>query len=169
MYSVGEMVVYGRTGVCTVVNIGVPDIPGAQQLCYTLRPRHDASALVYTPVAGTRITMRPLHTRVEIRRLIAQLPLLPSFPYEKNKRERLEVYYKALQSADSCQLARLVKTLYEERLRLLGMGKPLPSAEKECLAQAMQILHGEVAVALDIPLEQVEPHIGACLEQGQEL
>ncbi|MDD2568140.1 MAG: CarD family transcriptional regulator [Clostridia bacterium] len=40
MYQIGDLIVYGRNGVCRVENIGVLDVPSINknQLYYTLSP-----------------------------------------------------------------------------------------------------------------------------------
>ena len=51
MYNIGELIVYGRSGVCRVENIGYPEIPGIKKdkLYYTLVPLYNKGK-IFIPV-----------------------------------------------------------------------------------------------------------------------
>lgn len=169
MFSIGEEIVYGGMGVCTVTDVGVPDVPGMERTCYVLRPHYVANSKVYAPVEGGRVAMRALLTRAEAQDLIDQMPDLRALPVSKERQEQYGAYRNALKSADSVLLARLIKTLYEKRQRLKEQSKTVPTAEKEVFDSAERLLYGELATALHIPLEDVEPYIGDRLAAAPEV
>ena len=65
MFQVGEKIIYGENGVCTVESIGPLEISGAQKdrLYYNLRPL-TGSGNYYTPVDSAAF-MRPVMSREE--------------------------------------------------------------------------------------------------------
>ena len=66
MYQVGDLIVYGGTGVCRVMEVG-PQTGG--RLYYTLEPVY-GSCRIFTPVENSKVLMRPIVTRQEAERLI---------------------------------------------------------------------------------------------------
>lgn len=164
MFSVGDTIMYGSMGVCTVEGIGVPDLPGATRECYILKPHYVANSKVYAPVQGNPVSMRALLTRAQAQTLIDELPDLQPFPPCSERQEMHNVCRGAIKSADSYMLARLVKTLYEKRLRVQQQKKIVPTAEKEYFDTAEKMLYGEIAVALQMPIDGVERYIFTRLE-----
>ena len=65
MFQVGDVVVYGSTGVCEVVDIGPLDLPGMskEREYYTLRPFYEERSRVFTPVDGQKVILRAVLTK----------------------------------------------------------------------------------------------------------
>lgn len=164
MFSIGNDIVYGSMGVCKVTDIGVPDLPGANRSCYVLKPHFVANSKVYAPVENNPVPMRLLLTPAEMRSLIDAIPALEPFAVEGDKQGLHDICREAVRSADCHMLARLIKTLYEKKLRLVEQKKNVPSAEKEYFDTAEKVLYGEMAVVLDIPMEDVREYIALRLE-----
>ena len=60
MYQVGELVVYGTTGVCRVEGFGTPDpMDRSGRQYYQLKPLYQ-DGVIYTPVEGGKVPMRPV-------------------------------------------------------------------------------------------------------------
>lgn len=161
MFSIGDEIVYGGMGVCTVMDICVPDLPGKPRQCYILKPHYVAGAKVYAPVEENPVKMRPLLSAEQAQTLIDGMPFLAEFPQDREKQELYNTYRTAIKSADCTQLAKLVKTLYEKKQRVLAAKKIVPSAEKEYFDTAEKMLYGEIAVALHMPIEQVQEYIAS--------
>lgn len=167
MFSVGDRIVYGSMGVCTVLDIGLPDIPGATRECYMLKPHYVANSKVYAPIENNPVRMRPLLSEAEAQALVDSMPDLEPFPRGKDKQELYETCKNAIRSCDSFLLAKLLKTLYENKVRLVGLKKTVPSTEKDYFDTAEKMLHGEIAAALQMPLCEVEGYISARVEPPQ--
>ncbi|MDL2252838.1 hypothetical protein LJC49_02030 [Ruminococcaceae bacterium OttesenSCG-928-I18] len=166
MFSIGDKIIYGSTGVCTVTDIGMPDIPGATRECYVLKPHYMANSKIYAPIEDNPVNMRPLLTREQAQTLIDSMPEMQTFAADSDRQALYNTYRGAIRSADSVGLARLLKTLHEKKCRLHQQRKNVPSAEKEFFDTAEKILHGEIADALQIPFEEVSHYISARLEGG---
>lgn len=165
MFAVGEKIVYGGMGVCTVTDIGVPDLPGAARTCYVLKPDYVANARVYAPVAENPVQMRLLLTKEEAEKLVDSLPQITAFPAGQEKQELHNTCKSVIKSADSFLLAKLVKTLYEKKKALVAQKKNMASAEKDYFDTAERLLHGELASALGLDIDQVQDYIARRLEQ----
>lgn len=158
-FEIGDQIIYGSMGVCTVVDIAVPDLPGATRECYVLKPHYVANSKVYAPVEENPVKMRSLLTPEEVQSLIDDLPQIQAFPANKEKQELYNTYRSVIRSADSFLLAKLLKTLHEKKKRVVAQRKVIPSAEKEYFDTAEKMLYGEIAVALQMPIEEVEDYI----------
>lgn len=159
MFSIGEQVVYGSIGVCTVRGKGVPDMPGATRECYVLEPHYVAHSKVYAPIEDNPVKIRSLLSVSEVEELVDSMPEIKTFPQNKERQEQYNTYRSVIKSADSFLLAKLLKTLHEKKVKCVEMKKPLPGAEKDFLDTAEKMLHGEMAAALQIPMDQVLDYI----------
>ena len=63
MFKVDELVMYGGTGVCKVIEIGRPDFSDDDRLYYFLEPVYQ-SGMIYAPVDSERVVMRPLISKI---------------------------------------------------------------------------------------------------------
>lgn len=158
-FSVGDLIVYGSMGVCTVEKIGVPEISGATRECYILRPMYVANSRVYAPIEDNPVNMRLVLTPTQAHTLIDSLPKINEFPFGKEKQELYDTCRQTIKSADSHALARLVKTLRLKKEQTLKLKKVVPSVEKEYSDTAEKIFYGEIAAALEMPIENVEDYI----------
>ena len=66
LYNVNDVVVYGNTGVCRVVDIGTPQFHGVdkKQSYYTLKPIF-GDGVIYCPVDNNRVFIRPIISKEE--------------------------------------------------------------------------------------------------------
>lgn len=168
MFCKGDVVMYGSVGVCTVMSVGVPDVPGVTYECYTLQPRFTESSKIYAPVNSTAVKIRAPLSATQAETLIDALPGLEGFSASKDKQEAYKTYREALRSADSMQLAKLIKTLHVKKLRAAEQRKTMASGEKELYDMAEKILHGELATALHMPMEKMEGYISSRLGIEEE-
>ena len=75
MYKVGDLILYGSTGVCRVDDIthDVPGREGQDQLYYVLTPLYQ-DFTIYVPTDTTKVFMRPIISRDEAEELIKGIP-----------------------------------------------------------------------------------------------
>ena len=67
MYEVGDLIVYGRTGICEVTEITTLKMDGVpkDKLYYILRPVREKRGKVFTPVDNEKIVMRKVISKEE--------------------------------------------------------------------------------------------------------
>ena len=156
MYQVGELVVYGAEGVCRVAAIGPLEMRGAQKGTdyYTLTPLY-GTGKIFIPV-DTNVSIRPVMTRAEAEALIDRIPEIPEEVYENNNPRLLNEHYQALlKSYDCVDLVRLIRAIYAKGQR----GRRLGQVDERTFKKAEEMLHGELAAALDILPDQVKDYI----------
>ena len=76
MYEVGDLIVYGRTGICEVTEITTLKMDGVpkDKLYYILRPVREKRGKVFTPVDNEKIVMRKVISKEEAEELIREIP-----------------------------------------------------------------------------------------------
>ena len=155
MFEVGDMIVYGRTGVCRVA--GIEENKG--QKYYALRPLYQSCSIL-TPVEG-KIFMRPVISRAEAEALIDTLPALEAQPCEgKAMRELTEHYQSFIDSYDCKTLAAMTKSIYTKKRIAQREKKKFGAVDERFMREGEALLFGELAVALDISREEVKDYIG---------
>ncbi|MBE6939753.1 MAG: hypothetical protein E7457_02890 [Ruminococcaceae bacterium] len=157
MFAVGELVVYGGEGVCRVERIGIPDIRGVDREYYTLAPLY-RTGQVMTPV-DTKVLMRPVLSRRQAEELIAELPQLKPGEVQNHVRAIKEYYQNIVASYDCRQLAQLIKLTEQKRQQAAKQGKKVSQLDERYLHRAEELLYGELAVALEMPREQVPDYL----------
>lgn len=165
MYEVGQYIIYGFEGVCRIDGIGPVDIKGAQKDVnyYTLSPVYQ-SGKIYVPV-DSQAYSRPVMTREEALALIADIPNIPYEIFENNNPRLLTEHYQTFLKSNDCrELLKLLRAIHAKGENMAGKGRRLGQVDERCFKQAEDKLHGELAVALDMPLKDVKTYITQALE-----
>ena len=156
MFTVGDKIIYGENGVCTVEKIEPLAISGSSRdkLYYHLKPLI-GSGTYFTPV-DSGAYMRPVMSREQAEALIDAMPGIAPAICEDNRFNHVDAYYKELFRLHSCEaLVAIVKGL---RSRMAAR-KSRSSRAEATMKRARDMLHGELSVALDLPLSEVEGYI----------
>ena len=168
MYQTGDLVVYGATGVCRVEGQATPEARGANRgrPFYLLKPLYQ-DGIIYTPVVGGKVPMRPVMSAQDARGLI---DLIPSVHAEALHERTLQLlaqrYQTALSSGDSRDLLRLTMSIHKKRKQAEEQNHRLGMVDEKYGKQAERLLFGELAVALDIPMEDVPSYIASRVEDS---
>ncbi len=160
MFEVGDFIVYGSTGVCQVEKIGALGGRGPERKreYYTLKPLY-SSETIYAPV-DTGVFMRRVITRDEAEALIDRIPELEAdICSDRNSRVLSDHYKAALQTHDCQDLIQTIKEVYLKSERAAEQKRKPGQVDQHFGKRAEDLLHGELAVALDIPVEEVKPYI----------
>lgn len=154
MFQVDDLIIYGGTGVCRVTAVDTRE----GRSFYTLDPVYGTET-IYVP-ADAKVFMRPVLTRAEAEDLIAQIPSIDAESVAGKNLQLLGRYYQeALQSHQCTDLIRLIKTIYN-RNNSTGRDTKKPyKLDETYRKRAEDLLHGELAVSLEIPREGVEAYI----------
>ena len=158
MYEVGALLVYDTTGVCRVDDIGIPEGMSLQDKTrkyYKLSPVF-GSGTIYIPV-DTRVFMRPVISREEAETLIRKIPeIQEEDTCDIHNQKVLEDHYKASIHTHECEdLVQLIKTVYAKKRKLEQRGKKTGKTDQQYMKRAKELLHEELATALEIPLDDV--------------
>ena len=156
MFSVGDKIVYGENGVCTVAKVAPLEHSGTSpgKLFYHLEPLI-GSGVYYTPVDSGAF-MRPVISRAEAEALIDAMPSIEPAICRDNRFNHVDAYYKELFRQHSCEaLVAIVKGLRER----MNEKKTRSSRAESTMKRARDMLNGELSIALDMDISEVEPYI----------
>ena len=165
MYSIGEIVVYGSTGVCRIVDIAPPSRPNtAGALYYTLKPLYQ-DGFIYAPVDSDKIYIRSVISREQAERLIDTIPdIKEELCRSVNRQQLIEKYQSAFSSHDCADLVGLIKSIYQKKLYADSHHRRLGQLDTRYMKRAEELLYGEFSIALGIPREDVCGYIARRLE-----
>lgn len=149
MFEIGERIIYGKTGVCTVEEISEKQIGSSKRMYYTLRPLYKENNVIYAPADSDKIFMRPLITRAEAEALISHVAEIRDAALEV--REEAEPC-----DGHSCEelLATAVR-IYEKKCEARRLKRKLGFTYEKQLTTAEQLLFGELAAVLDKSVDEI--------------
>lgn len=161
MFQVGELILYGNTGVCRVEAIGQPGSAAyadKNKEYYTLAPVF-GDGVIYAPV-DTTVFMRPILSKEQAMELIHRIPDIQAEPFATRDQRALSEHYRHFFETHQCEdLIHLIKDIYVKGQSLAQQGKKVGSTDQQYMRRATNLLHGELAVALDISIDDVEEFI----------
>ena len=156
MYKIGQKIIYGENGVCTITVIAPLNISGADpnKLYYHLVPLI-GSGTYFTPIDSNAF-MRPVMDRAEAESLIASIPDIEPAVCNDSRFNHVDAFYKELFKLHTPEaMVSIIKGL---RLRM-NEKKTRSTRAEATMKRAKEILHGELSVALAIPYSDVEAYI----------
>lgn len=169
MFAIGDLVVYGGSGVCRVKDISTIRMDGIpkDKLYYILAPHNRDDSHIYAPVENCKIVMRKALTRAEGQALIEEIPMLEAVD-AGNDRQREQLYREIIKSCDCRRIISVIKTLWLRGQERLRAGKKLSSLDERYLKLAEDALYEELALALELEKKEVisyiEQHMKALIE-----
>lgn len=159
MFEIGQLIVYGSTGVCRIEAVETPtNIPvtDPSRLYYRLKPLYDAG-VIYTPV-DTKVFMRPVISKEQAQQLIHSIPSVQVVPCDIHNPQMLSDHYKTFFQSHRCEdLVQLIKSLRDKTMR--AGGKTVSKTDQHYLKRAQEMLCNELAIALEMPADEVGPYI----------
>lgn len=169
MFQPGELVVYGTTGVCRVEEITRPNLsgPDRNKTYYLLKPLYQ-DGVIYAPVENAKVPMRPVISAKEAEALIDLIPTIKAEVFRGPTLQALAQHYQsAVRTSDCKELVELMMSIYAKRRQAEAQNRRLGMVDERYMKQAERLLHGELSVALGIPLEEVQPYIARRVEGRQ--
>ncbi len=160
MFDIGEYIIYGNHGVCEVKEISKKTISSmiGEKLYYTLAPVYTKGSTIYSPVDNGKVAIRSVLTKDEAEELIESMPEIGLI--ENVEEKKREILYKDMIRSCNCKaLISMIKTLYKRRKERIEEGKKFTAVDERYYNQAKGCLYGEIAIALDMDMEDVEDYI----------
>lgn len=165
MYQAGEFIVYGTSGVCRVEAVGKPPFDTEEEKPYYTLVPVAGTETIYVPVDSPVFT-RPVISRAQAEELIQTIPTIEVDGFTSHSMRMSSEHYQAvLQSHDCRDLVQLIKTVYAKSRR---SGRRISQVDQRYRKRAEDLLHGELAVALGIPLGEVQPYIARVIAQHKK-
>ncbi len=166
MYQKNDLIVYGSTGVCRVLDVTTPAMSGipAGKLYYQLEPLYQGG-VIYAPVENPKVSIRPVITRDKAETLIAMIPNIRAEAFvSQNIQQLTEHYQEAIQLQDCESLIELVMSIYAKKQNAKLLKRKFGQVDAKFMKRAEELLYGEFAVALGIPKDSVADYIAERVE-----
>lgn len=160
MFKIGEYVVCGNKGVCSVEDITTLNITGVDKdrKYYILKPKYMSGSTVYIPVDSSKESMRKVLQPEEAKNLIDHIPDIPILTLTNDKLS--EQTYKECMRANSCEeWVKIIKTIYLRKQKRIQAGRKVTAVDAKYFHLAEESLYGELAVSLGISRDEVEAYI----------
>ncbi len=160
MFGIGEYIIYGSTGVCQIKDIQSRKMSRTEpeRMYYMLSPAY-SSETIFVPV-DTGMFMRPVMSRQEAEELIDRIPEIDcKIDNDRNLRVLKEHYQASLDTHSCTELVGLIKSVYMKMEAQIKSGKKPGQIDQRYMKRAEDVLHGELAIALDIPVSEVPGYI----------
>lgn len=160
MYQVGDLIIYGMTGVCEVTEITTIQMSGVpkDKLYYVLRPYYDNGSKIYSPVDNAKTVMRKIMTKEEAIELIDEIPKIKELTISNDKMCD-DTYKEMIQSCESKKWVRVIKTSYNRKRVRLEQGKKSTATDERYFKLAKENLYSELAIPLSLSKDEVENYI----------
>lgn len=168
MFSVGEFVVYGTTGVCLIEEIGTLQMAGIskEQVYYTMMPLGSKESKVYVPIDNNKTILRTVISKEEAKELVDNIPSIELLGIEDEKK-REEIYKKAYRACDCVEWIKLIKTIYLRKVSRIEEGKKIVMLDEKYLHLAEEKLYTELGLALGMTIEEVLGYITQQVEKSE--
>lgn len=161
MYKAGDMIVYGGTGVCRVVDIMVPEFAKktSGREYYELEPVYEKGT-IYAPVDSDKIMMRYVMEKEEADSMIDMIPEIQVEEFREKSTQKLTEHYKSrIKNQDCKDLICVIRSAHEKKQKAEKANKKFGQIDKKFMKKAESLLYGELAVALDIERDDVRSYI----------
>lgn len=163
-FSIGDLIIYGETGVCRVEAIEERPFLGEITNCYKLQPIYQ-SCVIYTPADNSNVYMRPILSSAEAEGLIAGFnDVTPVQLPQGAPRTVSEAYDKIIKTHDCQQLAGLIIAIYRKRRALIEAKKKLSAIDERYMRKSEELLFGELAAALSTERSLIGDRIGEVIK-----
>lgn len=161
MYQIGDLIHYGSTGICRVIDIKTQNLPGVKkdQLFYVLKPLYQ-ECTISLPVDNQKVFTRPIISRDEANRIIDTIPTIKAEAYHSRVLRDLSEHYEAAFASHSCEaLVELTMSIYAKKKYMEQQKRKFGAVDERFMKRAEEMLFGELAAALEINKESVQEYI----------
>ena len=165
MYQVGDQVVYGIHGVCSVADMEKRVVdrktvtylvlePVAQDGSRYLIPTHNASAMS---------KLRPMLTPEQMQALISSEEVRQD-GWIRDENLRKQTYRELITGGDRAALMRMVHTLYVHKKNQAAAGKKVHLADENFMRDAEKLLCSEITVVMGMETDQARNYLRSQLK-----
>ena len=155
MFCVGQTVLYGSNGVCTVEGVTEKRIGKNTLQYYVLKPLATDSSTLFVPTANEKLVskIRCVLTREEANALLAALPVCGE--WNGNKQERSEAFRAVISEGSRVELIRLIRLICFHEREQSAKGKRLHISDERFLKEAEKMICEEFSLVLQLNRDEV--------------
>ncbi len=150
MYKVGEDVLYGSNGVCTITEITNKKIAGKTIEYYVLKPVYSETSTLFVPVHNEALVskIRSVLSKDELNSILSNLPDPPE--WNDNKNDRLELFKNVISEGNCLKLITLIRLIHNHEQIQVSKGKRLHISDERILKEAEKMVCDEISLVLQV-------------------
>lgn len=170
VFNIGELIIYGTTGVCKVTDIGRLKAPGIpkDRIYYTLEPCRSTGSKIFTPVDNEKVIMRNVIDSEEAIALIDEMQDEGNLWVMDEKRREFN-YKEAVRKCDCRELVKIIKAIYLRKQSRIAEGKKVTAVDEKYFHIAEDNLYEELAVSLEMDRDEIREFITDRVKKMEEL
>lgn len=159
MYQIGQQVVYGIHGVCSIVDLEERTVDRKKISYFVLEPLEQPGTRYYIPSQNQAALskIRPLMDRQSLQAMLTVENMGDAWISDENKRK--QYYREIINGVDSPALLRMVYALHRHKQAQAEAGRKLHLCDENFLRDAQRVLSGELSIVLQIPTNEVLAYI----------
>lgn len=167
MFNKGDKIIYGQTGVCIVEDICEKTLMrNVTKQYYTLKPIYQSNNIIYAPVDNEKVFMRYVITKDEAESLINQIPDIRNKTSEDISQKTDEANGKSdFERYECCDLIGLAIKMHDKKQNARRLKKKMGYMDEKNMKKVEELLFGELAVALEMAVEDVPNLIFSCFSK----
>jgi CarD family transcriptional regulator len=166
LFKIGDLIICGNTGVCTVTNIAVLDLVATEKKSYYVLSPLYQNGVIYIATDNKKVFMRPIISIAEVEKLIDTIHSTQAEAYYCNALSGLIKHYDfAIKSHECKHLIELTMSIYAKKEYVAKQNRKLGTIDEKYLKRAEELLFGEMAAALNITKDEVPDYISVKLER----
>jgi CarD family transcriptional regulator len=166
MLKIGECVIYGSHGLCSVRDILVPSFleRGNEKQYYQMVSAVDAGSVLYVPVDGAEDKIRQAISRDDAEGLIEEIEFTPELELPEGKKAEPAIM-EVIKRNVADEMMSLVKSLRKIKATREAEGKKFASLSEKHLLMAEKLLYTELAFALKTEKDDIKSRVLSELSQ----
>ncbi len=160
MYSIGQQVVYGAHGVCTIVGQEERVIDRKTITYFVLQPLEQSESRFLVPAgnAAALAKLRPLMEKEALLSLL-QSESVAQAEWITDENRRKQNYRQLISNLDVEAMIRTVHSLRQHKKDMTLQGKKFHQCDENFLRDAQRLLRTELSLVLEIPEQEVDAYL----------
>ena len=159
MFNVDDYIMYGKTGVCKVVDItNEKFINGEKRKYYILSPIYNNDTIIKIPLDNDKVPMRKVISKDDMTSLINDIPNMEILWIDDEKK-RIAQFETMLKSGQCEELIKLIKSIKFSKKYARSIGKKLEQPDRDIMKEAERLLTEEFAIILNVYPNEASSYI----------
>lgn len=160
MYKVGQMVVYGIHGVCSITDVQVMRVEKKNVEYFVLEPLDQPGAKYFIPSKNESALAKlsPVLNKNQLDDLLTEAGSADDV-WITDENLRKQRYRELINSGDRAALLSMIRSLYTHKAEQLAAGRKFHQCDENFLHDAEKLLSTEFSVILNIPADEVGTYI----------
>ena len=160
MVEIGQQVLYGIHGICTVSGVELMRFGKAKTKYYVLEPTEQPGSRFYVPVDNEAAVakLRPLMSSNELLALLHS-DTVRNYPWIADENQRKLRFRELITSGDREALMGMIGALHRHKKAQLAAGRKFHQADENFLSDAQKLLNAEFAQVFGLDPKEVNAFI----------